>query len=186
MAKPESESILQFRILNLIIINMPCNPGRRTIRIAHYDYATPGYYFITICAHLKKCHFGDIRHGNLVATQLGEIVSDTWISLPQLHPSIGLDEWVLMPNHLHGILFIQETGSKEATIPLGQIICTYKSRVTTNTRRTLNFPDIKIWQRNYWERVIRNESELSDIREYIQNNPAKWELDKLNPLNFKL
>jgi putative transposase len=165
---------------------MPWNPGRRTIRIAHFDYATPGYYFVTICSHLKRCHFGEIRNGNLAAAHLGVIVSDAWISLPQLHPSIGLDEWVLMPNHLHGIIYIQETINKECPNPLGQIICTFKSRVTTNARKILNRPGLKVWQRNYWERVIRNESELDITREYIRNNPAKWELDKLNPNSLRI
>jgi len=160
--------------------------NRRSIRLKGYDYSQDGMYFLTICAYQQECLFGAIVNGVMQLNELGRIVSEQWGAVSRRFPAVELDAFVVMPNHFHGILAIVEDGAtaddKRPTV--GEIVGAYKSLCIHHclewTKR--NMPDRtlgKLWQRNYWEHVIRNESELNQIREYIHNNPAQWELDKL-------
>lgn len=163
---------------------------RRSIRLKGYDYSLTGVYFVTICSQNRDCLFGDIQNGKMVLNNTGRIVFDEWMKTPLLRPNVELDEFVVMPNHVHGIIMITESHrrgvSQYAPAPLrspsqtlGAIIRGYKSAVKTRINNRQIIPISKIWQRNYWEHIIRNESEMLRIREYIRKNPKKWNIDSL-------
>ncbi len=168
-----------------------CNK-RRSIRLSHFDYSQAGAYFITLCAHERQCLFGNIVNHQVKLNHLGKIIADEWEKTGLIRKQVELDSWVIMPNHFHAILFINwndqvNQGFNNNQIPaigpktksLGAIVGGFKAAVTRRNNLRLSDNNQKVWQRNYWDRVIRNEEELSQIREYIQNNPLKWELDKL-------
>lgn len=168
----------------------------------HYNYADTGAYFVTICAHDRKCLFGSINAETMQPNQAGEMLEEWWIELSKKFPEIGLDEYVVMPNHFHGIVIIgeelaedlrgrrserDEKGRPHRGAPtLGAILGWFKA-MTTNAYiqgiKERDWPPFsqKLWQRSYYDRVIRNDDELSLIRQYIISNPAKWELDHENP-----
>jgi REP element-mobilizing transposase RayT len=168
---------------------------RHSIRLPGYDYTQPGAYFITICTYQKQCWFGDIIDGEMHFNQLGFIVYQFWRSLPHRFPHIELDAFVVMPNHVHGILVITDTRistiekdtlRKEqfgrpvpGSIPT--VIRSFKSAVTKriNVMRELSTPPI--WQNNYYESIVRIEKGLDRVRQYIINNPTNWTEDEENP-----
>jgi REP element-mobilizing transposase RayT len=183
---------------------------RKSIRLKHYDYSSVGAYFVTICVCNRKNSFGIIKNGKIRLNNLGEIAGDEWQKTPEIRRdmNIQLDEFVIMPNHMHGIIMI---GAKQHNIcrdtmhrvlndettmhqdakhcvptnrfggqskNLSSIIRGYKSAVTMYARKHgINFK----WQTRFYEHIIRNNKELNQIREYIQNNPLKWHLDRENP-----
>jgi REP element-mobilizing transposase RayT len=158
---------------------------RRSIRIPDYDYSQPGYYFVTICTYNKECLFGRIVDGKMVLNEDGKIISKTWLWLSEQYTYIRLHEWIIMPNHLHGIIEYRDDcrgGSRTAPTvikykPLGRIIGAFKT-VSTNRINTIqNTSDSRLWQRNYWEHVIRDENDLIRVRSYKINNPLKWSND---------
>ncbi len=169
---------------------------RRSIRLRNYDYAQPGAYFVTICTHQRELFFDD--------EVMRRCAEDCWLAIPDHIPYVDLDEWVVMPNHLHGIIVIAEgsdtglsgvgvqlnasTGQRRSVVSprrgtLGVIVRTYKAAVTTCCREG-NHAEFA-WHRNYYEHVIRNERELRAIRQYIADNPLKWSLDRDNPANVR-
>ena len=204
---------------------------RRSIRLAEYDYSKGGEYFVTICTRnseqiLSNPPKPDVNIGVALAathlletppnpepdsafqfelTPIGEIVDRNWRTLPERFPVISLDEYVIMPNHLHGIVFINESdqsrqgdaGKRVGARPtptaqispptptLGMIVGAFKSKSVKDVLAHIeeNGLDMigKIWQRNYFERVIRNERDLDNIRTYIRNNPVNWDQDDENP-----
>ncbi len=176
---------------------MPYDPHvhhRRSIRLQGYDYARSGAYFVTICTRNRECLFGEIIDGQMVLNDAGGIVQAAWDDLPNHYADVELDECVVMPNHVHGIVVIVGAGLKPApTTPpapttgtikrhgLPEIIRAWETFSARRIHRIRKTPGAKLWQRNYWERVIRNESEYNRIREYIRNNTSQWKLDKLNP-----
>jgi putative transposase len=182
---------------------MQAHNGRKSIRLKTYDYSQPGAYFITICTHDKKCLFGNISDRQMNLNGIGSIVENEWLKTASLRPNVELDVFVIMPNHIHGIIFIknkdykgefkyasvnreQDVGGSKFKSPsknIGAIVKGFKSAGTGCVNKSNRTPGKKLWQQNYWERVIRNEHELKHIREYIQNNPINWELDKLHPMN---
>ena len=179
-------------------------PGhhRRSIRIPEYDYTQPGAYFIT-CVTYQRLHlFGEIANGNYEFSKLGELAKKEWDHLAKRFPGIELDEYVIMPNHIHGIILINGVGARGAlkqtahldkpraptkegfgapvagSIPT--IIRSYKSSVTQLGRSAYGFHSNPIWQKNYFEHVIRNNDEWERIRLYVQENPLNWESDEEN------
>ena len=166
---------------------------RRSIRLKGYDYSSPGAYFITICTHRQRCLFGNIVDGQMQLNAIGDIVVDEWLQTAAIRRETELDEWVVMPNHFHAILFIRscrgtarraptstcERFGKPVAGSLPTIVRAFKSAVTRRVNERQNTPGAKIWQRNYWEHIIRSETELNGLREYIRNNPARWSLDRL-------
>jgi REP element-mobilizing transposase RayT len=180
---------------------------RRSIRLRGYDYSQAGAYFITICTQNRLCLFGEIVDGGMRLNAAGKMVKTVWDEIPAYYPSIDIDEFIVMPNHIHGIVSIvgaaprgrpdprgcgqaqgpAPTGGPASTrLSLPDVVHRFK---TMTTKRYVDgvkrndwppFPG-NLWQRNYWEHVVRNESELNRIREYIRHNPAKWQLDKLRP-----
>jgi REP element-mobilizing transposase RayT len=173
---------------------------RRSIRLKGYDYSQPGAYFVTIVAQEREGLFGDIHAEEMDLSEVGQLVADTWEWLGRQYPHVELDTWVVMPNHLHGIILITDIssstpnrrgGSRAAPTkpavstrkPLGQLVGAFKTVSTKRVNRLHNTPGTRLWQRNYYERVIRNEAELEDIQAYIVNNPAGWDEDAENPAN---
>ena len=173
---------------------------RRSIRLKNYDYSQPGYYFLTICTYKRQSWFGEIKNDRMYLNQIGKIVAEEWINTPKIRPNFELDKWVIMPNHLYGIVIINEhileTGKGNRDIlgarnaPLRQeansissFVAGFKSAVTKRINLLRDNRDISIWQRNYYESIIRDEQSLLVIREYILNNPFQWKKDPDNPVN---
>lgn len=167
---------------------------RRSIRLRGWDYTTPGAYFVTICTHQRQNLFED--------GQFKAVVEDAWRLIPT-HPHashVRLDEWVVMPNHLHGILTLEERkveappGTGEETVlpptsslqpsnkagSIGVIIGNFKSSVTKRIKNLRRGDRLQVWQRGYYDHIVRNERELEAIRRYVQENPLRWELDRDN------
>jgi REP element-mobilizing transposase RayT len=174
---------------------------RHSIRLKDYDYSQAGAYFVTLCAWQRECLFGDIVDGEMRLNALGQVVLDEWNRTPEKRKEIELDAAVVMPNHFHGIICIVDAGTTvgaagraahppRSPLPsgprprsLGAFVGGFKSAVTTQINVIRQNPGCPVWQRNYFERVIRNDAELERAREYIINNPLKWELDKEHPAN---
>ena len=178
---------------------------RRSIRLKGYDYSQSGGYFVTIVTQNRECLFGNVINRKMVLNTFGRIIEYHWQRLPQHFKHIKLDVFQIMPNHLHGIIFIVDivVGAKhsngdisniqkksfENALPLhgtkpgslAAIMQNYQSVTTRKINHIRKISGQKLWQRNYWEHIIRNEIELNRIREYIVNNPLKWKLDNENP-----
>ena len=162
---------------------------RRSIRLKHYDYSQPGAYFITMCTFNKECILGNVINGGTLLNEFGRIVETEWLKSGQIRKNVELVEYIVMPNHFHGILVIDSRGvlpyaPTQFRLPsqtVGAIIRGFKSAVTKQVNQLRNTPGKPVWQRNYYEHIIRNEGELNNIREYILNNPLRWEYDRENP-----
>ncbi|HDO22867.1 MAG TPA: transposase [Nitrospirae bacterium] len=169
------------------MIYNPDKQDRKTIRLKGYDYAQNGAYFVTICIKNKECISGEILDGKIVLNDVGEMIQSVWNGLPEHYPHVELDQFVVMPNHMHGIVVISNDNYKGGETPplrertLGQIVAYFKYQTTKQINQRRNTPGIPVWQRNYFDRIIRNETELKRIRRYILDNPLKWHLDKENP-----
>ncbi len=159
--------------------------NRRSIRLKGYDYSQAGAYFVTICAHNRKCLFGEIVSGKTALNGYGAIIADSWQWLKQQYQYVDLDEWAVMPNHLHGIIMIRgRGGSRTAPTnrkPLGRLVGAFKTVSARRINEIRNTLGAAVWQRNYYEHIIRNDIELNRIREYIIHNPATWDTDNVNP-----
>ncbi len=163
-------------------------PERKQIRLKGYDYSKPGYYFITICCLNRenylgqiKCRGGALLHPFVELSNIGEIAAEQWHELKERYKNLILDQFVVMPNHIHGIISIANERAEQSPAPtktVGDIICTYKSITTKLSNKVDNSQGRVIWQRNYYEHIIRDEPELKKIREYIMTNPEKWQDDK--------
>ncbi len=149
--------------------------GRKSPRLRGYDYAEPGFYFLTICAHARRCIFGKIENARLVPSRLGLAVQQCWNSIPAHSPGVETDGFILMPNHLHGIIRIVQPNSYSVSGVVGL----FKAAVTRSSR-TFN-ENTTIWQRSFHDRVIRTENSLFALRQYILDNPEQWHADELNP-----
>jgi REP element-mobilizing transposase RayT len=205
---------------------------RPSIRLQGYDYAQGGAYFVTLCTFNRECLFGDVIDGELRLSDIGEIVEREWQQTPIVRPSVLLDVFVVMPNHVHGIIVLPDMGgttrdrgdegatSQKATprghprvaptnitthrvapttaMPtrrvaptgpapgsIGAVIGQFRSIATKRIRSTCRLPDLIVWQRNYYDHVIRNERDLDRIRQYIVNNPARWADDENHPTNIR-
>ena len=216
---------------------------RRSIRLPGYDYSRPGAYFVTIVAQDRLCLFGEVVDGEMLLNEAGGMVEEAWEWLARRHPYVELDSYVVMPNHLHGVIVLTDAGGRggsrtaltrsrsgggsgsggrggSRTAPtgrrdqrehgvgaigrddygsqtadtvsgsigggkgrktLGRLVGAFKTVSTKRINIVRGTPGEMLWQRNYYERVIRNDRELNLIREYIEGNPAKWETDEENP-----
>ena len=161
---------------------------RHSIRLKHYDYSSPGAYFVTICTQNRECLFGEIVARKMVLNDAGKIVADEWIKTGDIRDEIELDAWVVMPNHFHGIVMIRRGDRPVAPTPtplpgprpksIGSLMSGFKSTVTKCINKIRQTPGISVWQRNYYEHIIRNETELDNIRQYIIDNPLNWQSDE--------
>jgi REP element-mobilizing transposase RayT len=190
---------------------MPFDPEedhRRSIRLRSYDYSQPGAYFVTICTHQRKFLLGCEEDGKIILSDFGSLVERIWQTLPAHYPGIELEAYVIMPNHIHGIIkrrgeaFAAETSRissiswANASPPspflgtkpnsLAAIIQNFKSVSTRKINQRNNSAGTQWWQRNYYEHVIRNEKSLLKVQQYIAENPLRWAFDKENPANIVL
>lgn len=196
----------------------PTKHHRRSIRLKNYDYSGAGFYFVTICTQHHGLRFGDVVNNHLKLNEAGAMVQSVWLEVPTRFSNVELDEFVVMPNHFHGILIINDVGAQSGQpqsgqpqglplhdepvgaglvlvqdVPapntparLGDIVGAFKSMTTHQYIQSVKndgWPpfDRRLWQRNYWEHIIRTETALHQIREYVQNNPARWAEDQLHP-----
>jgi putative transposase len=161
----------------------------KSIRIPEYDYSTENYYFVTICSFQKQKIFSEIKNGNIYLTEIGKIIKDEWSKTEQIRDNAIMDDFVIMPNHIHGIIVLNSKVCAEKTTrrvvsttlkpsSLGSIIGQIKSITTKRIRKLTNNPEIKIWQPRFYEHIIRNDKELFEVRTYIKNNPVKWSEDE--------
>lgn len=189
-------------------------PQRCSVRLCGYDYSQEGLYFVTICTQDKACLFGNISNDEIVLTDVGKMAKHCWLSIPQHFSNAVLHEFVIMPNHIHGIIEIVEANKhspndvyvnnyspdnvganqhspddtsrfKSPSKTIGSIIRGFKIGVMKQykgyiTRANINSPlqqTTSIWQRNYYEHIIRNEESYQKITEYIYENPKHWQTD---------
>ena len=188
---------------------------RKPPRLKKWNYAHPAAYFVTICAHNKKCVFGDVRNGEMALNNAGRMVERVWDEIPAHFPHVELDVHIVMPNHVHGVIIQTEmkfvgaplvgarrpayragtrpapttnrvpdrTSDRVPTRTLGEIVGAFKSMSTNEYIRNVKNNgwrrfNTRLWQRNYYDHVVRDEHDLTRIREYIVNNPAKWSDDE--------
>jgi len=144
-------------------------PKRKNIRLPHYDYGQNGMYFITICTKYKRHLFGAIQNSAMHLNSLGNLIALQLAAVSDYYNNIQIVHSIIMPNHIHFILSIETNNN---AIRLGRIINRFKGMATSKAKMSL-------WQRGYFEHVIRDEKELLAIMEYIENNPARWELRHL-------
>ena len=169
-------------------------PQRRSIRLQGYDYTRQGAYFVTICTRNRACLLGDIVEGRMHLSEAGRLAQAVWEDLPHHYPHVQIDVWVIMPNHMHGIIILTEAqatinvgaGLKPApTAPtrhgLSETVRAFKTFSARRINALHNTVGTPFWQRNYYEHVIRNQSALDRIRQYIADNPARWPEDPENP-----
>jgi REP element-mobilizing transposase RayT len=177
---------------------------RRSIRLRGYDYSQAGAYFITIVTQDRTCLLGDVVDGQMRLNEFGEIVREEWLRTAQMRSNVALDAFVIMPNHLHGIIILRDRTSpdgggtwqpaptfrraptverfgKPTSNSIPTIVRLFKSATTKRINIARRMPTIAVWQRNYYEHIIRNESALGRIREYIETNPLQWAVDRENP-----
>jgi len=184
-------------------------PRRRSIRLKGWNYAQTGAYFVTVCVQNRECPLGNVVGDAVVRHESGRLVESCWKDLRQRFPGLELDAFVVMPNHVHGIIVIDPVGAGLAlpdhlgkgepgaasSAPtddvapggptLGDIMRAFKSISAIAVNRHLGRRGQSFWQRNYYEHIIRDEAELNRIRDYIIHNPLQWMLDRENPLGTR-
>jgi putative transposase len=177
---------------------MKYNPDihhRRSIRLREYDYTGVGAYFVTACTHARECLFGQIAGDELRPSAYGEIALECWLDIPKHCPHVDLDAFIVMPNHIHGILVLVDDTARSSPAPVQErfgkpvagslptIVRLYKASVTRHINELRSAPGTPVWQRNYYEHVVRDQAALDRIRAYIISNPSRWEPDQLHPNN---
>jgi len=156
-------------------VNIDKQPSRKTIRLIDYDYSNEGLYFVTICTKGFKCLFGQINNSKVNLNKIGETVDEYWQEIHNHYPQVILHDYIIMPNHIHGIIEITTLNQvKKQT--LGFIIRGFKIGVTKWVRN--NSSITLVWQRNFYEHIIRNEKSYENISQYISENPKNWLTDK--------
>jgi putative transposase len=183
---------------------------RKSIRIKEYDYAQTGGYFVTIVTYRRDCLFGKIENGIMALNNFGVIADECWRTIPEHFPFVELGAYVVMPNHVHGVIVINDMddgtgrgaddGRGAAMLrpyddnpnphkinvkpgSLGAIVRSYKSAVSYRINKEHNATGI--WQRNYYEHIIRDEKDLQRIMDYIETNPSRWDEDDENPIKVQ-
>jgi putative transposase len=175
-------------------------PARQSTRLPGYDYSQEGAYFVTICTNKHQLLFGNVTDGVMLLNPYGEIAQNCWTEITQHFANVELSAYVIMPNHIHGILVTKdaswtkvlsqqinhsESFGKPVSFSLPTIIRSYKSAVTRRINMRQGNNESLIWQRGYYEHVIRSEEDMFQIGEYILGNPAKWENDRENLYTLK-
>ena len=168
---------------------------RRSTRLPYYDYTTPGAYFFTICTLNHECLFGQTMNDIVKLNSIGRIVSEEWVKTANLRPYVEIDSYIVMPNHLHGIIILRENHRRDTArrVPtteqfskpiagsLPTVLRSFKSAVTKRVNILQGTPGKRLWQGRYYEHVIRNSEDLNRLREYIITNPFRWSFDRENP-----
>ena len=170
--------------------------SRKPNRLKVYDYSLPGYYFITICTNNMQKLFGIVKEGKMILNKNGILVYQNLIKIPKINKEIELDEYVVMPNHIHSIIinngevvdakFASTTvDTDRSKMTLSKVIQQFKRACTIDIKGITPQID-KLWQRSFYDRIIRNEKELYNIRKYIRENPLRWDIEKNIPQNLDL
>ena len=164
---------------------------RKALRLPDYDYSQPGAYYVTVVTKQRYCLFGEVVCGEMRLNSFGRTVMECWDDLVRHYPSVQLDEFVVMPNHVHGIILLKEdleisVGPGSASVRserhgLPEIVRAFKSFAARRINELSATPGARVWQRNYYEHIVRNERELRLIRRYVANNPLGWDKDPENP-----
>jgi REP-associated tyrosine transposase len=171
---------------------MPYDPNkhhRHAMRLQGYDYSREGAYYVTICVLNRESLFGTIVDDEMRLQRHGEIVEECWQNLPQHYPTVELDEFVIMPNHVHGIVIVtvgaglKPAPTNNSSHGLPEIMRGFKTFSARRINEMRGTPGVSAWQRSYYEHIIRNENDLNRIRAYIVNNPARWASDEENTAN---
>jgi len=152
---------------------------RRSIRLKGYDYAQAGAYFVTICTWQHQSFLGEVVRGEMQLSDYGKVAQFHWHNLLQHHQHLELDEFIVMPNHLHGILILKDDTTCKKRHGLPEIIRGFKTFAARRINKIRNLTGISVWQRGYYEHIIRHEISLMAIRQYIVNNPLSWNKDEL-------
>ena len=171
-----------------------------SMRLQHWNYSWPAMYYVTICSKDRICCMAEIKNNQVYLSEIGKIVFNEWLNTEKLRQYILLDDFIIMPNHLHGIIVIEDndfgtncrdrvhpvsTGHKFGHVKpksLSTIINTFKGAVTRQCHKiNLNFQ----WQPKFYEHIINSQDDYARIKEYIANNPINWDNDQNNPVNFK-
>jgi REP element-mobilizing transposase RayT len=175
-------------------------PRRRSVRLNSYDYSLPGAYFITITTSNRKALFGSVSDDVMNLNEYGQSVQSCWEELQRHFARAVTDAFIVMPNHIHGIIMLtdgrdlvgaqqavparglvrKESFGKPTVASLPTIVRSFKSEATRRINSLRRTPGYPVWQRDYYEHVVRHDAELNEIRQYIFNNPAKWALDREN------
>jgi REP element-mobilizing transposase RayT len=173
------------------------------MRLKGYDYTQAGAYFITLCVQQRLCLFGEVIAGLFVPNQYGALVAQAWNDLPNHYPHVSLDQFVVMPNHVHGIIVLSDVGAdlksdhrhRDADVGVGlkpaptkrhalsEIVRAFKTFSARRINEIRQTPGTSIWQRNYYEHIIRSEADYTRIAEYVIDNPRLWSEDSLHPEN---
>ncbi|MBX7212872.1 MAG: hypothetical protein K1X39_02555 [Thermoflexales bacterium] len=166
--------------------NRDADHHRHSIRLKGYDYAQPGAYFITICTHNRERIFGEVVDVGVRLSEYGGVVRDEWLRTASVRREVMLDTFIIMPDHMHAIVMFRDEGF-EASMPLppstglhrrprslATLVSGFKGAVTSRINTVRGTPSQPVWQRNYHERVIRDEAALAKMREYIVTNPVRW------------
>ena len=170
---------------------------RRSIRLRGYDYTRPGAYFVTIVTQNRACLFGEVVDGEMRLNEYGKVVYECWTGIPAHSPNATVDEFIVMPNHVHGIIVLTAIAATHAMVgathasPLrahgpkqqsvASIVGAFKSATAKRINALRGTPGSPVWQRNYYEHIIRDETSLNRICQYILDNPAHWATDRENP-----
>jgi REP element-mobilizing transposase RayT len=176
------------------MVHGPLQARRRSLRLRGYDYSQVGAYFVTMCTQGRHCLFGEADGDSMRLNDAGRMLADLWLDIPSRTPDVALDSFVVMPNHVQGVVVLPDHRGRtkagpvgENAVPaLGSVVGAFKSAATLEYIRgvrTRGWPPFRsrLWQRNYYEHVIRDETSLDGIRRYIAENPARWAFDKENP-----
>ena len=174
-------------------------PNRRSIRLMGYDYSLEGTYFVTLATHQRRNLFGSIVNGEIELNPSGRIAFDQWQQLKKRFPRSDFSTFVIMPNHVYGIIYIKRCVGEDihkldiqvvttpaSVIPpvtpmsLSTIVRAYKASVTFRINAMRGFTDPPVWHSNYYEQIIRNENEFENIWKYIDANPERWDEDRLH------
>ena len=178
--------------------NTPCARRRKSLRLRQFDYTQAGAYFVTVCTRNRRCLFGNVVGGEMELNDFGRTADITWAAIPRHFSHAETPVWVVMPNHVHGIVVLtrppratpapsathqQPTGTARGS--LATIVGSYKSAVSKQINRLRHGTGASVWQRSYFEHVIRDESSFATIWQYIADNPARWPDDPENPANTR-
>ncbi len=173
-----------------------------SIRLAEHDYHRCLTYFVTVCSHGRSCLFGVVVGGQVALNRLGQVVREEWLRTAELRPYVTLGAFMVMPNHFHSLVTVGDDGRAQHAVPLQgtsvvdgrrrsfgrlgaeslpAVVRAFKSASTKRIRDELASPSLQVWQRNYYEHIVRDEDDLARIHDYILDNPAHWAQDEENP-----
>ena len=158
---------------------------RKHPRITGFDYSRSGMYFVTVCTDRRLCLFGDVSEDAVHLSEIGRVGQACWGEIPGHYPGVATDAFVVMPNHVHGILDFTRGPAGARSVALGTVVGSFKAAVSSRANELRGTPGASLWQRGFHDHVIRGEDDLAARRQYIAENPLKWHLDHEHPLVWR-